>query len=143
MNVEEVMTKDVVVITKGASVKDAIDSIVQFHVGCVLVIENSTAIGIVTERDVLKKVISPGKDPNLLKVEDIMSTPLVTVEPDSSIEAAGALMVENNIKKLPVVRDGELVGILTATDIVANEPRHVIELSELMLKSGVEAGVGG
>ena len=53
------------------------------------------------------------------------------------------IVVEHGIKKLPVVRDGELVGIITATDIVANEPRHVAELSQLMLKSGAQTGIGG
>ena len=143
MNVEEIMCKEVVIIVETATVQEAVDSIVKYRVGCVLVVEKSNAVGIVTERDVLQKVVSPGKNPKLLKVKDIMSKPLITIEPDKSVEEAGTLMMDKKIKKLPVVRNGELVGILTATDIVANEPKHIAELAELMLKGGGQKGIGG
>ena len=63
MNVEQIMKKEVVVIGKDAAVIEAVEMIVEHHVGCVLVVEDSTAVGIVTERDILKKVIVLGKDP--------------------------------------------------------------------------------
>lgn len=134
MEIREIMETDVVVVNKGTSVLDAVHFMIKFKVNNVLVLDKESAIGIITETDILRKVVAPEKDTKLLKVEDIMTEPLVTATPNTAIEDACAIMTKNHIKKLPVIEKRRLVGIVTATDIIANEPKHLAELADLILK---------
>ena len=135
MNVEEIMTREVISIEGNETVLEAVQLMTKKGVGCLLVLKNSDAVGIITERDILKKVISVNKDPSILKVEEIMTTPLEVIDPLASIDEAIDVMVKSKIKKLPVVTEkNELVGMLTATDIVTNEPKYLQKIAELIIK---------
>jgi CBS domain-containing protein len=83
-----------------------------------MVMDQGRHVGIITERDVLKNVVKPNMDLKLVEAKAIMSRPLITILEDATIEEASQSMLINNIKKLPVVRDNRLVGILTSSDIV-------------------------
>lgn len=134
MKAKEIMSKEVVTILSGSTVADVVKLMVDHKVSCVLIVKESEAIGIVTERDILEKVVSPKKDQMLLEVDDIMSSPLVTISPDADMQEIVEKLTKNKIKKLPVVDGEHLVGIVTTGDIVAKSPDYIAELASLVLR---------
>ena len=122
MLVKEVMTKTVVTIDKEKTVFEAANVYKNKRIGCLVVKENSECIGIVTERDIIERTICVHKNPEETKVEDIMSSDIKTVHALDKLEKAIDIMMENNIKKLPVLLDDEVVGIITVTDISKIKP---------------------
>lgn len=129
--VKDIMSSPVRTIRMDASVIDAVKKMNKFEIGCLVVIDGIRPVGIVTERDVLRKVVEASVDPSLMKVRDIMSTPLKVVSEDFSVERAAQVMLRYRIKKLPVVRDGNLLGIVTQTDLVKSTPALVRLIDEL------------
>ncbi|MCX8194383.1 MAG: CBS domain-containing protein, partial [Candidatus Pacearchaeota archaeon] len=88
------------------------------NIGCLIVTVKDLIAGIITERDIIRQISHSN---NLhAKVEDIMSLDVITVSPNASIDEAADIMFQHKIKKLPVVDKGKLIGIITATDIIAN-----------------------
>ncbi len=134
MQLKEIMRTNVLVVNKGETVLQAVEMMVEYNVNNVLVLDDASAVGIITETDVLKKVVAPQKDAKILKVEDIMSEPLITAPPEMPVEDACEIMTEHRIKKLPVIEKGRLVGIVSAPEIIANEPKHFEHLADLILK---------
>jgi CBS domain-containing protein len=121
-SVEDVMTPAVKTVERYASVLEATKIMEDMLLGALVVVERSRAVGIITERDVIHRVVNAGLDPKRTSVGEVMSSPVVTITPEASIEKAGQVMVEKRIKKLPVLKNGRLVGIITATDIVREVP---------------------
>jgi len=120
--VGDIMTRDVITIEIGKTVREAVEIMNEKEIGCIVVTKNEAPIGIVTERDVLKKIVVEGRDPQKTRVEEIMSSPLITGSPNMTLEDAARLLVLKRIKKLPIVDKGKLVGIVTLFDIVRWEP---------------------
>lgn len=85
--------------------------------GCLLVMQKGGIAGIVTERDLVSKVLAIGKDPHNVRLENIMSQPVVTADPETQVADATKLMSEKCIRRLPVMGKGSLVGIVTSTDV--------------------------
>lgn len=123
--VKDVMTKDVITIDENASVKEAANAMNKHEIGCVIAVREEKAVGIITERDLLKHVIVGGKNANETKVKEVMSSPLEVISPNTSLEAAVQLMFEKKIKKLPVIHEGHLLGLVSLTDIVRYQPALV------------------
>ncbi|MDH5664239.1 MAG: CBS domain-containing protein, partial [Candidatus Bathyarchaeota archaeon] len=96
------------------------------------------AVGIITERDVLKRVVSKSKDPEVTKVSEIMSKPLIVGGPDMYVEDAARIMFKRNIKKLPIRKNGQLVGLITLSDIarVAHIEPQIVKVIEELRKKG-------
>lgn len=117
MLVEEVMTRDIIRVDSNKTVYDACKLYSKIRVGSLVVMNNDITVGIVTERDVIEKAILQNKDPKKIKVKDIMSPNLITVHALSPLERAAQIMKESNIKKLPVILNNEIVGIVTETDL--------------------------
>lgn len=120
--VSEIMSPRDVVALKVESFPSALDAIklmIKNKVGSVAVVDiDKKPIGIVTERDILKKVAALSKSPKDIAVQDIMSFPVVTIKAYDSIETAAAVMAKNKIKRLIVLeQDGSLAGVLSITDI--------------------------
>ncbi len=112
------MVTDVHVVRTKTTVKEAAAVMAKEGHGCVIVVRADIAVGIVTERDIVHKVTSEGVDPSKIRVEDIMSTPLITVTPEVTIMEAAEKMSSFEIRRIVVVGDnGRLVGLLTAGDI--------------------------
>jgi len=88
-------------------------------------------VGILTERDLLKRIVSKSRDPKKTKVRQIMTKPLIAGHPDMDIEDATRLMFDSKIKKLPVLEDGKLVGLVTLTDLVRYQPQMIRILKEI------------
>jgi len=132
LKIENVMVVDVVTVEAEATIGEAVELMNKNEIGCLVVVdEEEKPVGIITERDLLKRVLAKRKDPVRSKVKDIMSKPLVTGTPHMDIEAAVRLMFKHKIKKLPVVENGRLIGLVTLTDLVRFQPQIIRILKEL------------
>ena len=131
LKAEDVMVKEVVTIDANKTAKDAADMMNRYEIGCLIVVRKGKAIGIMTERDLLKRVISEARNPDTTKVKDIMSKPLIVVEGDTELEDAARLMFKMKIKKLPIVQQGKLSGLVTLTDLARFQPQMIKILKQL------------
>jgi len=134
LKVRDVMVREVITMDENSTVKEAVDNMNEFQIGSLIVLEKGKAKGIVTERDFLRRVIAEAKDVTNTKVKEIMTTPLVVVEPSTDLEEAMKLMFQNKIKKLAVVDANKLVGIVTLTDIARFQPQMIRMLKQLASK---------
>jgi len=117
MLVEEVMTKNVVSIDCNETVFNACKRYSEHQVGCLVVMDNKIIVGIITERDTIERIILANRDPKTTKVREIMSQNIKTIHSLASLQKAAQTMRENDIKRLPVILNNEIVGIITVTDI--------------------------
>lgn len=124
--VKELMTRKMCTSEKNKSVLSASRKMIKYGVGSILIIEDSKAVGIVTERDIVIKLVGENQIPHKIKIQDIMSSPLVTVTPNTSVREAKDIMQKKYIRRLPVIEKGQLIGIITDTDIL----KVSIELDE-------------
>ncbi len=116
--VKDVMEKEVQTIDLNKNVAAAAKQMSAMGCGCVVVVENENAVGIVTERDIVNKVVADGLQAEKVVVRDIMSTPLVTINPEARITDAAKLMSAYEIRRVVVTeRNGALAGIVTAGDL--------------------------
>lgn len=134
LKVEDVMVKEVITVDENSTVKEAADIMNKFEIGCLIVTKKGKAIGILTERDLLKRVVSQAKNPRKTKVGPVTSKPLIVVEPDMDLEEAAKLMFRMKIKKLPVVENGQLMGLVTLTDLARFQPQMIRILKKLSEK---------
>ncbi len=116
-----------------STAREAASLMVEREVGCLIVSSDQGPVGLITERDILRKVTALGKDPERVRVRDIMSVPLVSVTLETSIGEAAKKMMDNRIKRLAVVgSDGTFLGLVTMTDIVRWVSKQK-ELSESLI----------
>jgi CBS domain-containing protein len=115
--VADVMKKSVISIDSSMMVQDAAKMMDDASIGAIVVIENGIAIGIITERDITRRIVAKGK-PLTTNVKDAMSSPLIVINPDDSVWEAAQLMKTRKIHRLPAVKDSRLVGIITTSDMV-------------------------
>ena len=118
MDVGHVMNKSVISIDSEVSVKDAVSKMIQHHIGSLIVTDMGRPVGIVTESDMLSRVLAVVKNPESTKVKTVMSEPLICGSPQMDFMEGVKLMVNKRIKKLPITHHEELVGILTLTDVL-------------------------
>ncbi|WP_425449756.1 CBS domain-containing protein [Dethiothermospora halolimnae] len=117
MKVREVMTSDISTVTENSSIKDAASQMKSLNVGVMPVCNNSNKpIGIVTDRDIVIRNVSEGSDINT-PVSNIMSKNIVSVTPDTDIHEAAKIMAQNQIRRLPVVENNSIVGMLSIGDL--------------------------
>jgi len=119
MRVKEIM-HHVVKISFWSSVSEAARIMDERSIGSILIEENGRVIGIMTERDILRKIVAKGRNPDRVKVKDIMNYPLITVDANEDILEASKIMDEKMIRRLIVVEDGHIVGKITANSISRN-----------------------
>jgi signal-transduction protein with cAMP-binding, CBS, and nucleotidyltransferase domain len=115
--VNQVMSKNVLTVDKSTSLQEAAQNMRRLNIGCVIVTEDTKPIGIVTERDFVTIVAAEGR-PLFTEISEVMSSPLITIDPEETIWEASEMMKENGIHKLPVKENEQIVGIVTTTDIV-------------------------
>jgi len=121
LKLEDVMVEDVITVEEKATVKKAVELMNKHEIGCLIVVKKGKPSGIVTERDMLKRVLSGKRDTKKTRVSEIMSKPLIIGKPQMNIEDAVKLMFKRKIKKLPVADNDHLVGLVTLTDLVRSE----------------------
>ena len=138
MEISDIMIQKVITIDTNASVASAARLMNRHEIGCLIAVKKGQAIGILTERDLLKKVVEKAKSPVKMKVQEIMSKRLIVGTPNMEVPDAVRLMLQRRIKKLPIVVDGKIIGLVTLTDIAKTtriEPQMVGVIKELR-KSG-------
>ncbi len=110
--------RDVLKIDAGASVFEAVEQMVAANVGSLLVTDAGDIVGIVTERDYLRRVTLEGRTDRDTAVGEIMSAPLVVVNPGTSIDECMAVMTDRRIRHVPVAEDGKVIGVVSIGDVV-------------------------
>jgi len=132
MKVEEAMVKNVISLQRDVSAYDAVKLMNENRIGCLVVVNSDGVVGILTERDLLERVLEKCKNPKETKVSEIMTRQVIVGKPDMQLSEATELMFEKKVKKLPIVEGNQLVGLVTLTDIarVAHLDKKTIELIE-------------
>ena len=115
--VHDIMKKNVISIDSSMTVGDAAKMMDDASIGAIVVLENGIAIGIITERDLVRRIIAKGK-PLSTNVKAAMSSPLIVINPDDSVWDLAQLMKTRRIHRVPAVKDSRLVGMVTTSDVV-------------------------
>jgi len=139
--IKSCMTKNVATISEEALILQAAKQMSSKLISCVVVVKNKKPLGIITERDLIHRVIVKGKDPKKTQVKDVMTSPVVTVPPESDLVPTGELMKKKKVRRFPVTNDkGELIGLVTQTDILEGIIRLVkhIDWKLVTMKISVE-----
>lgn len=123
LTVRETMTRDVKVVREDTNMQEVVATMLKFDISSVVVVQKDRPIGLITHKDILSKVLQPEFVPATMTARNVMSTNPVTIGEEASLEEAAKLMARKHFKKLPVVKDGKLVGIVTSTDIAREEPK--------------------
>lgn len=117
MKVWEIMTAEVATANPDTSLREIANMMREEDTGAIPVLDGDELAGIVTDRDIVIRCVAEGRDPEDTTAEDILSERLETVEPDADVEEASTLMAKRQIRRLPVVQDGRLVGMVSLGDI--------------------------
>jgi len=125
LKVVDAMKKEIVTVDEGTSVAEASAMMAEKGAGCAIVLSKCKPVGMMTERDVTYKVAAKGLDARKVKAGEVMSTPLVGVDPDADLIDAAKLMEKHKIRRLAVVRKGILYGVISALDIARNIEGYV------------------
>jgi len=126
------MTVGVFTLTADKKIVDAARLMKKTGVGSIIVMQKGKARGIITERDIVYKVIAPGRDPKKTKLGSAMSRPLKVIKASDRVETAASALRANRIKRLPVVNNkGKLVGIITEGDLLRVYPGMMDVMSEM------------
>jgi CBS domain-containing protein len=132
--VRDIMTRDLVTISKDHSALDSAKIMTEKGVSSLIVLAEDRPVGIVTERDFIKKICLKELKLSTIRVGDIMSKIRTSAPPDMSIEVAVQRMINNMIRRLPIIENGTLVGIITVTDL-AKHLRTILLLNETLSSS--------
>jgi CBS domain-containing protein len=130
--VREVMSKTVKVVRPDTSMKEVVATMNKFSIGSIVVVQAERPVGIITERDILRRLVEPCLAPETLRAREVMTSPVISISETASIDEAAKLMTQKRIKRLLVVNSGRLAGILTFTDIVTQVPNMLVILEELV-----------
>jgi CBS domain-containing protein len=126
--VKDFMKKGVLTIDSDRTVVEAAEQMKWKEVGDIIVVGLGMPQGIVTERDFVRRVIAQRKSLDT-KISDVMTTPLITIEPDASLNEAARKMIEHRIRRLPVVEKNQLVGIITVSDFAKHVGKRTLSES--------------
>lgn len=136
------MVRQVLTIDAAQNVTNAARLMSKFGVSSLIVSSDDDIVGIITEKDIIARVVSSGQDPAKVTIREIMSEPIIIVKPETPLNEAIIIMFRERIKKLPVMcREKErmkLVGILSITDVARIQPRLFEEMKTLVSQTGVD-----
>ena len=130
--VRDIMSKEVKVVRPDTTVKEVVATMNKFDIGSIIVVQGERPVGIITERDILRRLVEPCLAPETLTARHIMTSPVTTINETATIEEAAKLMAKKRVKRLPVMSDEKIVGIVTFTDIVTKVPTMLSILEELV-----------
>ncbi len=130
MNAKEVMTKDLITLEPDASILDAAQLMKKFNVGTILITQNDKLTGILTDRDIVLRLIAENIDCQDAKLKDFMSQSPVSVSSNEDIQFVADMMAEHQIKRLPIIENNKLVGIVTLGDLSMVAPEQAQEVLE-------------
>lgn len=130
--VRDVMSKAIKVVRPDTLVKEVVATMNKFDIGSIVVVKGDRPVGIITERDILRRIVEPCLAPETLRAREVMTSPVVSIDANTSIDEAANAMAKKGIKRLLVLEAEKLVGILTFTDIVTQVPKMLSILEELV-----------
>ncbi|OGD57417.1 hypothetical protein A3K78_01795 [Candidatus Bathyarchaeota archaeon RBG_13_52_12] len=130
--VRDIMAKNVKTVRTDDSAHDAVVKMNKFDVGSVIVTNNNRAVGIITSKNILSRIVESRLDASTVRAKDIMSSPIITIEPDAPIEDAAKLMAQKRIKKIAVIDKDKIIGVISTSDIVKANPTQLGILQELL-----------
>lgn len=130
--VQEVMSSRVITADINDSLPDIAKEMIKYDRSSVIVAENGKPTGIITERDISRKIIPDDRKPSSVPLSEIMTSPLITINQNTPVSDAIRMMLSNKIRRLPVLRNDTLVGIVTSQDIIAVSAEMSDTLRELM-----------
>jgi CBS domain-containing protein len=131
-SVRDAMTGSPRSIGVSASVVEAARLMREEHIGSLPITDDQELVGMITDRDITTRVVAEAADPNTTSVGDVYSRDLVSVEPDKDLEEAVQLMASHQVRRLPVVENGRLVGIVAQADIALNLRENEQRTGELV-----------
>ncbi|NLP45140.1 MAG: CBS domain-containing protein [Peptococcaceae bacterium] len=138
MLIREIMSTDVSYVDTSTSIPEVAKIMKQKDIGAVPVLQNGNLVGIITDRDIIIRAVADNKDVNTITAEQIMTVDPVSIEENSDVDKATELMGEYQVKRLPVMKNGRLVGMVSLGDI-AIENIHIDEAGEAL--SGISQGI--
>lgn len=121
MKVREIMTREPSTLAPASTIGEAATIMRQDDCGSVPIVDGGRLVGIITDRDIVVRVLAGGKDPKTTRVSDAMTADPVTVGPDSSVDDAQKVMAEHQVRRLPVVEDGRLVGLVVIGQVARRD----------------------
>ncbi len=131
MLVKDIMSSPVITVDKNRKIDEVAKLMEMQRLGCIVVTEdNGKPIGIITERDLVTRVLAKNKLPSQLSAQDVMTTPLVTIRPDETLNNAARQMSRLNLRRLGVIYKGDMVGIVSSKDILAITPELIETIQE-------------
>lgn len=133
MKIRDIMTDRLAYVEPQTTVVEAAQLMQKHNIGVVPVCQGENVVGIVTDRDIIVRNIAPGKDPRNTPVSEVMTTGVKTVNPEMSLNQAAELMADSRIRRLPVVDNQRLVGMVSLGDL-ATEAKYDVELSQTLGK---------
>ena len=126
--------KQVYTVERGATVAEAVRQMNEEGVGALLVVDHAKAVGIFTERDVLRRIVDADRDPALVHVAEVMTRELVTITAETRLEEAMAVMTERRFRHLPVMEAGEIIGMVSSGDLMRwvtiNQEEYIRQVQE-------------
>jgi len=128
------MTKEPRVVRRDTNVQEVVATMGKYDISSIIVVEEKRPIGIVTHKDIISKLVQARIPPDAVTAREVMTSPVITISEESSIEEAARLMSKKHIKKLIVTRNNELAGIITSSDLVREAPKTTELLNQLLKK---------
>ncbi len=133
--VRDVMTKEPRVVRRDTNVQEVVATMGKYDISSIIVVEEKRPIGIVTHKDIITKLVQARIPPDAVTAREVMTSPVITINEESSIDEAARLMSKKHIKKLIVTRNNnELAGIITSSDLVREAPKTTELLNQLLKK---------
>ena len=130
--VRDVMTKDVKVIGPDSSVQKVVAAMNKYNIGSIIVVKGDRPDGVISERDILRRVVEPCLSPKTVTAKQIMTSPVITISESASVDEVIKLMAEKRVRKIPVMKEDKLVGIVTYTDVLSKVLSMISMLGELV-----------
>ena len=125
LKVRDVMSHPIITVDEDALVIEIVKNMAELEIGSVVITADGKPTGIVTERDIALKVLLKNKRADEMRAKEIMTSPLITVTPDTSLDEASEIAAEKRIKRLPVVENGVVIGLVSLRNILTQKPEYV------------------
>jgi CBS domain-containing protein len=130
MSVREIMTTNVVTMPPNASIQEVAETMNKMGIGSIIIMEKERAIGIITETDVVRRLVAPRRDPQTTVAREIMSSPLIHVTPTTTLTEAMRVMFRSGTRRLAVLKNDSLAGIISSRDMIQWSPELIDILAE-------------
>ncbi len=131
---KDLMTKDIITVSPDINVQEASILMTNKKIGCLIVVVGGNAIGIVTESDLISRVLALGKDPRKVRLKDIMTSPVISLDSSIDLSDATGMMAIKKIKKVLVTENDKIVGIVSVGDLAIRHPDIAGEITENISK---------